>query len=128
MEKLCTRREITNARSTSSTAKGDGSADSGTTKKRTEEKERSANKKPARVGQAGDGGKGPFSGFAGPIRLYRLIMQIVRLRDKRRGAAIAVHAPRRCSGTRPQTQQSTEARGVSATSMGTEFSRSPTTL
>lgn len=28
--------------------------------------------------------KGPFSGRAGPIRLYRLIMQIVRLRDKRR--------------------------------------------
>lgn len=27
-------------------------------------------------------GKGPFSGRAGPIRLYRLIMQIVRLWDK----------------------------------------------
>lgn len=32
--------------------------------------------------ERGMGEKGPFSGRAGPIRLYRLIMQIVRLWDK----------------------------------------------
>lgn len=32
--------------------------------------------------ERGMGEKSPFSGRAGPIRLYRLIMQIVRLWDK----------------------------------------------
>lgn len=60
-------------------------------KESTKETKRTANWSVVGKGDGnGDGGgkergmeeKGPFSGRAGPIRLYRLIMQIVRLWDK----------------------------------------------